>query len=71
MYKIALITGDGIGPDLSESVLSVLDSIHDKFGLKLEVKQVPAGDAALAKLGNALPNETIDVIKNSDACLKA
>ena len=71
MYKIALITGDGIGPDLSESVLSVLDSIRDKFGLKLEVKQVPAGDAALAKLGKALPNETIDAIKNSDACLKA
>lgn len=37
MYKIALITGDGIGPELSESVISVLDTVNNKLGVKIEV----------------------------------
>lgn len=71
MYKISLITGDGIGPDLSESVVTVLNAIHDNLGLKFDIKQLMAGDAALAKTGKALPDETLDAIKKSDACMKA
>ena len=71
MYKISLITGDGIGPELSESALSVLGAIDDKFGLKFDVVPLPAGDKALSETGNALPSLTIDTIKNSDACIKA
>lgn len=71
MYKISLITGDGIGPDLSESAISVLNAINDNLGLKFDVKQLMAGDAALAKTGKALPDETLDAIKKSDACMKA
>ena len=71
MYKIALITGDGIGPELSESVISVLDTINNKLGVKIEVTKLEAGDAALKKTGKALPDATLDTIKKSDACLKA
>ncbi|HEX5359059.1 MAG TPA: isocitrate/isopropylmalate dehydrogenase family protein [Candidatus Nitrosotalea sp.] len=71
MYKIALITGDGIGPELSESVIDVLDTINDKMGVKVQITKVQAGDAALKKTGKALPDETLDEIKRSDACLKA
>ncbi len=71
MYKIALITGDGIGPEISESVIDVLHTIHDKLGLKIEVKTVDAGDGSLKKTGQALPTSTFDTIKSSDACLKA
>lgn len=71
MYKISLITGDGIGPDLSESAVMVLNAIHDRLGLKFDIKQLMAGDAALAKTGKALPDETLDAIKKSDACMKA
>ncbi|MGI0047371.1 MAG: isocitrate/isopropylmalate dehydrogenase family protein [Nitrosotalea sp.] len=71
MYKIALITGDGIGPELSESVIDILHAINDKIGLKLEVNIVEAGDGALKKTGKALPDSTLDTIKRSDACLKA
>jgi 3-isopropylmalate dehydrogenase len=71
MYKIALITGDGIGPELSESVISVLDTVNDKLGVKIEVTKLEAGDAALKKTGKALPDATLDMIKKSDACLKA
>lgn len=71
MYKISLITGDGIGPELSESVTDILHAINDKIGLKLEINTVEAGDAALKKTGKALPDSTFDTIKKSDACLKA
>lgn len=71
MYKIALITGDGIGPELSDSVLEVLHAINDRMDLKLEVNVVEAGDGALKKTGKALPDSTIDAIRRSDACLKA
>ncbi len=71
MYKISLITGDGIGPELSESAVSILDALHDKLGLGLEVERLSAGDGALNKTGAALPEETITSIRRSDACLKA
>ncbi len=71
MYKISLITGDGIGPEISEAAISVLNTINDKLDLKFEITQLYAGDKALAETGKALPDETINVIKQSDACLKA
>ncbi|MGB6464124.1 MAG: isocitrate/isopropylmalate dehydrogenase family protein [Nitrosotalea sp.] len=71
MYKISLITGDGIGPEISESVTDILHTINDKIGLKLEINTVEAGDSALKKTGKALPDSTFDTIKKSDACLKA
>lgn len=71
MYEISLITGDGIGPELSESAVSVLNAIDDKFGLKFKVTKLLAGDRALKETGKALPDETVDVIKSSDACMKA
>jgi len=40
MYKISLITGDGIGPELSESALTVLNTIHDKMGLQFDIKKI-------------------------------
>ncbi len=71
MYKISLITGDGIGPEISESAISILDAINDNLGLKFDITKLSAGDKALKDTGKALPDETISVIKQSDACLKA
>ena len=71
MYKISLITGDGIGPELSDSAISVLNTIHDKFDLKFDIAKLSAGDTALAETGKALPDETVESITQSDACLKA
>jgi len=71
MYKISLITGDGIGPELSESAVSVINAINDNLGLKFNVTKLSAGDKALKESGKALPDETVDTIKKSDACLKA
>ena len=71
MYKISLITGDGIGPELSESAISVLNTINEKFDLKFEISKLVAGDEALEKTGKALPDDVVDAIKQSDVCLKA
>ena len=71
MYKISLITGDVIGPELSESAISVLNTISDKFDLKFEISKLVAGDEALEKTGKALPDDVVETIKQSDVCLKA
>ena len=71
MYNISLITGDGIGPELSESAISILEIIHDKLNVKTQITSLEAGDATLQNLGQALPDETFQSIKSSNACLKA
>ena len=71
MYKISLITGDGIGPELSESAISVLNKISDKFDIEFEISKLIAGDKALEQTGNALPDTVVETIKQSDVCLKA
>jgi isocitrate dehydrogenase (NAD+) len=65
-YKIAVISGDGIGPEITEAALLVLGNL----GLKLEFIKVAAGLNAWKKYKNQLPQETIDIIKSSDVCLK-
>ena len=69
-YKIALIPGDGIGPELTETTLIVMNAVQKKIGIKLEFVELEAGDSCLEKRGIALPEETIDVIKKSHVCLK-
>ena len=71
MYKISLITGDGIGPELSESAISVLSTIQEKYGIEFEISKLIAGDKALEQTGKALPDDVVETIKNSDVCLKA
>jgi len=69
-YKISLIEGDGIGPELTKATLAVLDSAQAKFGIKLKIVEAEAGDGTFQKRGVALPEETVEKIKASDACLK-
>jgi 3-isopropylmalate dehydrogenase len=69
-YKIALIPGDGIGPELTKTTMRVLDSVQEKFGLELQFTELEAGDACLAKKGVALPDSTVEVIRNSNVCIK-
>lgn len=71
MYKISLITGDGIGPELSESAVSVLNTFGDKYDFKFDITKLSAGDQTLQQTGEALSDDTINTIKNSDVCLKA
>ncbi len=70
-YKISLVEGDGIGPELTQSAKKILETISDTTETKFEITQVSAGDNALTKYGKALPDFAIDNIKKSDACLKS
>lgn len=69
-YKISLIEGDGIGPELTEATLKVLEAAQKNFGIKLEIIEAEAGDTCFQKRGVALPEESIQKIKASHACLK-
>ena len=64
-YKIAVVPGDGIGKEVMEATLHVLDGLNINF----EYVYGDAGDECLEKNGTALPKETLDLIRNSDACL--
>lgn len=62
--------GDGIGPELTEATLKVLEVAQEKFGIKLNMIRAEAGDACLKNRGAALPEDSLKIIKESHACLK-
>lgn len=68
-YKIAVVPGDGIGPEVIEQALRVLDKIGETYDHTFEYTKVLAGGAAIDATGGCLPQETIDVCKSSDAVL--
>lgn len=68
-YKLAVIPGDGIGPEVIGEALRVLDKIGEKYGHKFEYTKVLAGGCAIDATGKCLPQETIDICKASDAVL--
>ena len=70
-YRISLVNGDGIGPDLANSGQILLEKISDYSGIKFDIVNVEAGDNALLKYDKALPDFSFDSIKKSDVCLKA
>ncbi len=68
-YQIAVIPGDGIGPDVVEQTLKVMDKVGEKFGHTFHYTKVLAGGCAIDATGACLPQETIDICKASDAVL--
>ena len=66
---IALIPGDGIGPDVVAEAVKVLDAVAAKFGHKWTYKNVIAGGAAIDKWGKPLPQDQLDICLTSDATL--
>jgi 3-isopropylmalate dehydrogenase len=65
MYKIAVIPGDGIGKEVMEATLHIMDASDIEF----EYTFADAGDEYAEKTGIPLPQETIDIVKQSQACL--
>lgn len=68
-YQIAVIPGDGIGPDVVEQTLNVMDKVGEKFDHTFNYTKVLAGGCAIDATGACLPQETIDICKASDAVL--
>jgi 3-isopropylmalate dehydrogenase len=68
-FQIAVLPGDGIGPDVTAESVKVLRAIGAKFGHKFEFTEAPVGGAALEAVGLPLPKETLDLCFSSDAVL--
>lgn len=68
-FKIVTISGDGIGPDIVEQAVLVLNKIGEKFGHSFSFEEAYAGGIAIDKFGEPLPKETLLKCKNSDSVL--
>jgi len=69
MKKIAVLPGDGIGPEVMREALKVVDAVQKRFSLKMEFNFADVGGCAIDKTGTALPQETLDLCESSDAVL--
>ena len=68
-YNIAVLKGDGIGPDVVTEAMSVLTCIGEKYGHSFHFNEKLAGGCAYDVYGEPLPDETLEACKNSDAIL--
>ena len=68
-YKIAVIKGDGIGPEIVDEAIKVLDAVSSKEGFNLEYNEFLLGGSAFDVFDNPCPDETIKGCLNSDAVL--
>jgi len=68
-YDIAVIKGDGIGPEIVREAVKVLEAAGNKFGFKLNLTDIFLGGASIDKYGVPLTDETVAVAKKSDAVL--
>ncbi|WP_457611455.1 3-isopropylmalate dehydrogenase [Lutibacter sp.] len=67
--KIALLPGDGIGPDVIQQSTKILDAIAEKYNHVFEYKTALIGSIAIEETGNPLPNKTLDICSDADAIL--
>jgi len=69
-YKVAVLKGDGIGPEVTEATVKVLEAVEQKANFKLDLRYGEAGFHCIPRYGTNLPKETLELIKQTDACLK-
>ncbi len=68
-FKVAVLSGDGIGPEVMAEALRVLDAVESQFEVGFERTFANVGGIAIDKEGKALPQGTIDTCKAADAIL--
>ena len=68
-YSVALIKGDGIGPEIIDEAVKVLDAVSVKEGFEIAYKEALLGGAAIDVTGDPIPEETIRIAKECDAVL--
>ena len=69
-YKLALLEGDGIGPEISAEAVKVLQRIEDSGVAKFDIQTAPFGGRAYFSHGTAFPEETKIICDNADAIIK-
>ena len=68
-FKIAVLPGDGIGPEVMAEALKVLDAVEKKYSVSFKRTMANVGGAGIDKEGKALPDSTVEICKGSDAIL--
>ena len=68
-YKVAVLSGDGIGPEVMAEALKVLDAVEVKYAVKFARTFANVGGIAIDEDGKALPEKTVEICKASDAIL--
>ncbi len=69
-YNIAVLKGDGIGPEITDATIQVLQATEETSNFKLNLQYGDAGFYCIAKHGTNLPEETVALLRRTDACLK-
>ena len=67
--NIAVLPGDGIGPEVTQQALKILNAIAQKYNHKFTYNKALVGAVAIDKTGDPLPQETLDLCSESDAIL--
>lgn len=70
-YRITLLPGDGIGPEIITVAVDVLKAVGQQLNISYEFQEAPIGGSAIDLTGDPLPAETLEVCRNSDAVLLA
>ena len=70
-YKVVLLSGDGIGPEISEISINILKRLSQKHNFDIEIKEECFGGIAYENHNDPAPKETLDQCKASDAVLLA
>ena len=68
-FKIAVLAGDGIGPEISVQGVEVMSAVCEKFGHKVSYEYAICGANAIDEVGDPFPEETYQACKNADAVL--
>ena len=68
-YNIAVVKGDGIGPEIVTEAMQVLDKVGERFGHTFHYQEVLAGGCSIDANGIPLTEETIEICKNADSVL--
>ena len=68
-YNICLLGGDGIGPEVTDEAVKVMNDVVKKYDMKFNFTKALIGGCAYEKYGVPLPDETLEIAKKSDAVL--
>ena len=68
-FKIAVLPGDGIGPEIVEQAIKVLEAVGTKFNYNFEFTEALVGATAIDRIGDPFPEETFKLCMDSDAVL--
>lgn len=68
-FKIAVLSGDGIGPEVMDASMQVLDAVGRKFGFAYDLQMADVGGVAIDHHGKALPESTLAACESAEAIL--